>query len=79
MRPLNDHELLIQIANDVRDLKHVIEGNGQPGVSHRLTALETRVDERTSPSKSAVMGLSGGTAVALTLIAEWLKAKLGAQ
>ena len=36
----NDHDILVTLAADVKDIKRAVEGNGQPGLIERVTTLE---------------------------------------
>lgn len=75
---MNDHDLLIAIATDVKDIKQAIDGNGQPGLLHRVSVVETKITERERTALKA--GGASAVIVTVTLGAlwEWLKGKIGA-
>ena len=73
---LSDRQLLILLYEDVEDIKTKLGGNGQPGMSDRLTVVETRLDERTSKAKPVAYG---GLGLIAYIAAEWLRAKFGIQ
>ncbi len=75
-RNLSDRELLVLTHSLVEEIKYTLEGNGSPGLKSRVTVLETKVDERTSPSRAAVVGLSAGVVVFLAAVTEAIKAAL---
>ena len=43
---MTDHDLLIQIATDVKRIVKVIDGNGQPGVLQDIAVLKQDMKER---------------------------------
>jgi hypothetical protein len=59
----------------LEDIEYDLDGNGQPGIKHRLSVLETRVDERTS--RKQTYGVPGMVALvvmgALKAVEQWAK------
>lgn len=35
-----DHDMITEMAKDVKDLLRLVKGNGQPGLLQRVTSLE---------------------------------------
>ena len=70
----SDHDILVRIAGDITDIKREIEGNGRPGLRDRVTAIETRQDERDKTVFKA-SGLTAIGTVAVGAILEWLSKK----
>jgi hypothetical protein len=61
---LSDRELLVVVADDVRDMKHTIHGNGRPGLVERMATLEERV-----PGKKSRATLVGSAVAAFVFAA----------
>ena len=56
----------------VSDLQADLDGNGRVGIKDRLTRVETRVEERTSPSKATMAGI-GALGGAVTMLVDFLR------
>lgn len=79
MTERTDRELLLLIhadvdavRTDVNELRQLLLGNGQPGVLHRLTAVETRVDERTKRTAGLSGGLGALGGLIVAMLSRWL-------
>jgi hypothetical protein len=61
---LSDRELLLLVADDVSEVKTLINGNGQPGLVTRLAKVEARMDEEV-PSTARRTTFEIGSVIAL--------------
>ena len=78
-RELSDRELLVLTYEKVESIEEVLNGKERPGLVDRVTALETRVDERTSgtSSRKEVVGFTATFSALLLVVSEYLKSRLG--
>lgn len=78
-RELTDRELLVLTFEKVESLEETLKGKERPGLVDRVTALETRVDERTSgtSSRKEVVGFTATFSALLLVVSEYLKSRLG--
>jgi hypothetical protein len=74
---MDDHDLLVQLCSDVRDIKKAVEGNGQPGLVTRMGIIEGRLAERDRTAMKAGGG-AAATAVLLGYLWEWVKGQFSA-
>ncbi len=58
-------------------IERLLIGNGQPGLLGRLSVVETKVEERSAPSKTSMLGMTGALTVFLTVASEFVKNKMG--
>lgn len=63
------------IIEMMSDFQYDLDGNGRPGLKDRLTAVETKVEERT-PRTAQVGGIVVGSG-AVTVLVNFLMAWLG--
>lgn len=80
-RDLTDRELLLQVYDDVLEMKADLLGrDGRKGfideTRDRLSVLETKVDERT-PTKREQVALPAGLTAVLVIAWEYIKHKTG--
>lgn len=61
----------------IEAIEHDLYGNGQPGISHRLTVAETKLSERTTPPKTATYGVPAGVSALAVIMWEVFKRKVG--
>jgi hypothetical protein len=75
---INDHDLLVSIANDVKRVVKAIDGNGQPGLIQEVAVLKQDMRERQHeaealrqavPSKTRNTAVSGGVITAVMISA----------
>lgn len=55
-------------ADQIRNLEHTVYGNGRPGLTTRVTIMETRIDTSVSLLKTLVV-LAVPSAIALVVCA----------
>lgn len=73
-RSLTDRELLLQVYDDVDEIKRDLLG--KDGIARRLTVLEAKVDDRTSPRAKPFVIPAGVSALGIFLW-EVAKRKVG--
>lgn len=63
--------LLSVMASDLGRVVKAIEGNGRPGLNDRMTAVETRLNERDRTAMKVGIGSAGITAVVTAILAHF--------
>lgn len=72
-RTMSDRELLIHTFEVTKEVKALVVDHAS-----RLSVLETKVDERTGPSKKTLAGM-GVTGAAVAMVLDYIRAYLSEQ